>query len=697
MRSLSPELLQAQQGTALQPAIRCTLRPADGMADRYVFGTPLPPTGLPAACATACLAAGALLYLYALDTATGQVTVAAFDAAGGQTGWTTLGTAAGATLLAACLLPGGGACLAAINGSTGGGTVLCLYLATPAGPVTRTETVTMSSGYATFGLAIAAAPDGRIACVQQGSTGGYYGATYTVFFVIRSTAGVWGQVATQPGSAAPGGMALLYAGDWLIAAAASWDAGTQGIGLWAYGDGGRVPVGTWAPRQVIVATADPGTSTVAHTGTRLALGGAVAGDVLRLTLLETFTNQPASGAPIQWARAYQITVQDAAAWLGGRGREPQPLPTQSLVAPAYDATTGTLWLAGSTTVLRAPAPQTLDLSSRVLRADRQESESGGHARLLLDDSDGALTALATDPETIGQKLTLDTGYLTPGGPLFSPGPPLWVTACTTHWDGERRLVEIAASDAAALLAGWRPRRSYAWLPGQATIAEIVAFLCGKAGLAFLPPPSLSTLAQERPAYIVRPGADGLRAALDLLRRVPECLRFTAEGVTLVQPLLQQTPVYSYGQTGSDGRPHHPIVAARATVHGSGVTHVVVFGRASSDAAVPTALAESHDVAAAYREGPRPLIDRDMYLAAADAQARADTLLAKARLIGDAGEIAAAPNAGLEVWDRIAVTCPALGWAARTFWVREIRTLYDVAGTAGLYVQHVGLMSDRQST
>jgi hypothetical protein len=697
MRPLLPQLVQAQQETTLQPAIRCTLRPADGTADRYVFGAPQTPAGLPAACATACLASSGLLYLYALDTATGRVGVATFDAAGGQTGWTILSTVVSATLLAACLLPGGGACLAAINGSTGGGTVLCLYLATPAGPVTRTETVAMSSGYATFGLAIAAAPDGRIACVQQGSTGGYYGATYTVFFTVRSAAGVWGPVVTQQGGAAPGGMALLYAGDWLIAAAASWDAGTQGIGLWAYGDGGRVPAGTWSPRQVIVATADPGTSTGAHAGTRLALGGAAASDVLRLTLLETFTNQPTSGAPIQWARVYQITVQDAAAWLGGRGREPQPLPAQSLVAPAYDAATGVLWLAGAAAVLHAPAPQTLDLSGRVLRADRQEGESGGQARLLLDDSDGALTALAADPETIGARLTLDMGYVTPGGPLFSPGALLWVTACTAHWDGERRLVEIAAGSGAALLAGWRPRRSYAWLPGQATIAEIVAFLCGKAGLAFLPPAALSTLAQERPAYIVRPGADGLRATLDLLRRVPECLRFTAAGVTLVQPLLQQTPAYSYGQTGSDGRVCHPVVAARATVHGSGVTHVLVFGRASSDATVPTALAESHDVAAAYREGPRPLIDRDMYLATADAQARADTLLAKARLIGDAGEIAAAPNAGLEVWDRIAVTCPALGWMARSFWVREIRTLYDAAGAAGLYIQHVGLMSDRQST
>jgi hypothetical protein len=180
--------------------------------------------------------------------------------------------------------------------------------------------------------------------------------------------------------------------------------------------------------------------------------------------------------------------------------------------------------------------------------------------------------------------------------------------------------------------------------------------------------------------------------MDLLGRAPECLKLTAVGATLVQPWLSLTPVYSFSPSS------HPVVSARATVHGQGANHVLVLGY-GIDTRLPQLLAEAHDELDQYREGPLVQLERDMQLAGAfgpqrvvSAGLRAGAVLQKAQLVGDAGEIVVAPNVGLEVWDQVAVSCPALGWAGAVLCVRELRTVYAVdQGSGGVFSQSVGLM------
>jgi hypothetical protein len=694
MRSLSGTLSAAQQGTAFRPAVRLQLRPQSGMADRYALAQVATLTTLPANAVTAPVAIGGVLYVYALNSSSGAISVRTVSAAGVEGAATALGTAVGApSLLAACPLSGGGAALATGLGGSLSQPARLYQLSTPTSTLPAPTAIDqIGAGQVQTALGLAQAGDGRIgvgALTHDGS------ASYFGMLIQTSAGGAFPASANRNPNTSTGafnGLGLVYSGDWLLATAGSWDAGASEIGLVICGDGGQLAAGSWNSAQILMAV---NLATAGGVGTALSVGGAVAGDVVRLLLSASFQNNAVGASDYSFNRGYQIAVPDGRAWSMSVGREPQALPSMSSTPPqpAFDAGNAALWTLTNTAVCYSAAPQTSDYSARVLRLDRQEAEHGGVVRALLDNSDGALTVLALSPETVGQRLTADFGYSTSAGAELSGFPPTWVSSATCLWDGDRRTVELVAHDGTALLAAWRPRRSYTWLTGVATIGGIIAWICGKAGLAYTPPSTLSTQAQTTPAYIVRGGTDGLRAVMDLLARVPECLKLTSSGATLVQPLEGASAVYSYGAGGL-----HPIVTARATVHGQGVNHVVVMGSAES-AIYPSALAEAIDAADQYREGPQAEVERDMQLTGgtvaarlASAQLRAAAVLAKAQLLQDAGEIVAAPNVGLEIWDRIAVTCPALGWNATGFCVREIRTLYEVdRNHDGVYTQSIGLM------
>lgn len=681
MRPLTPTLLAAQQAAGCAPALSLTRRRASAFDDRYTFPAPVAPSGLPANAQTAAIAQGGRLYLYTLDPASGTVAVTAFSQNPLAQGATTaLFSATGATLLAATTLPSGQVVLATGTSTSLSGLTSLWFLQMPAGPLAATDSTTLNTVEQTLFLALAAAPNGRLLAASQGQT--------TLLAALRAPAGGWSALAGAPERyAAPGGLAALYSvaagpGDFLLAAVAAYDAGLSELALALFGDDTLAAAGQITPHQTVLAVATP--TAYAAPGTSLRLAGATRADVFRITLLETFANQTVS--PTQtWSQAYAMSVLSPQNWLAGNTREPQPLPAPQVLAPAADAGTADLWLAGAQGVTAAPAPQTQDLSSRVLRLTRRDAENGGQSSILLDDGDGALTALAASADSIGDRLALALGYVTPAGAETSTAAPLWISQVSAAWAEGSRVVEITAHDGWALLAAWRPRRTYAWLPGESTIGGIVAFICAKAGLPFAPPASPSALLGEQPAFVIRSGDDGQRALLALLALVPEVLLMTASGATLAQPLAQPAPVYSYGPGAQ------PLAAARATVHSQALNHVLVYGLAGPTQHVPALLAEALDVADAARIGTQPHVVRDLQLAVAQAGARAAAVLQKAQLLQDAGELAAAPNVGLELWDRLAVTDPNLGWSAQPFAVRELTTRVDRTRDGGVYTQSVGLL------
>ncbi|HEY7293766.1 MAG TPA: hypothetical protein VH916_01950 [Dehalococcoidia bacterium] len=179
---------------------------------------------------------------------------------------------------------------------------------------------------------------------------------------------------------------------------------------------------------------------------------------------------------------------------------------------------------------------------------------------------------------------------------------------------------------------------------------------------------------------------GAQAVHELLDQVPEVLLFTASGASLRLSQSGDTSVYSYAPGG------HAVLTARTSRYAQGLNHVLLYGKSTSTATAPTLIGEVLDASDAQRVADYPFPLHDMQVSTANAAARAAVPLRKAQMITDAGEIASAPNVGLELWDPIAITESFSGMNGATVRVRELRTLFDTLRDGGVYTQSVGLMN-----
>jgi hypothetical protein len=320
----------------------------------------------------------------------------------------------------------------------------------------------------------------------------------------------------------------------------------------------------------------------------------------------------------------------------------------------------------------------------MLLCDRQDAENQARASVLLDNADGDLTALAQDPESCGDRVSLDFGYVTSAGAEFSGAAPLFVTAVQLAAQGGSATCTLLCHDAWYLLAAWRPRRLYLFT--QTSILHLVQWILARCGIPLVTPGSPSAALSRTPNASLGPSHTAAHALHALLDQVPEVLRFTAQGAVLSLPQAGDAPVYSY-TPGS-----HPVLASRLTTAPPSLTHVLLYGKSTPTDVAPALIAESVDAPAALRFGDLPHTVTDMQILAADAGARAAVALRKAQMIQDAGEIAAFPNAGLELWDPVAVTDPPTGQIAALRRVRALHTRYDALSPGGVYTQSVGLMN-----
>ncbi len=680
MRTLSATLQAAQQASSATPAVRLTRRRASAGEDRYTLSYL---AGAGSLSDPYAVTAGAgVLRLWTIHGGSVRVdyyqgSPLSFQAGGSR--WATSDT-----LIAAAQLANTPATFAVVTATPGAGSLSLRFSSSGDAGFGATETLNLptGTGYPVVAIACCFAPDGRVFVAVQGPQ------YITVF--IRAANGSYTAYNNAPdGHYTAYGIACCFtassgAGDLAIYAAGGYTPGAWSeLVTLLFGDGSLQTAGTFSTHQTVLIT-KPYAAGISP-GTILSAGGLCLADTFRATFFEDFQN-PQMGLATK--RNFAQTLLKAANVKAGYARDPQPLPVDgaAVLKPAWDAQNGVLYYANPANVYYGAAPVTENLSARVLRCTRTERENGASIDVLLDNSDLSLSALAQSAESIGDRLSLDFGYITSAGAEYSVSMPLWVSSITASGAGGTRYAELTAHDGWQILAAWRPRRLYSWLPGESTIAQILQWILARAGLDFTPPASPSALLQSSPAFVLHPSASGAQAVHALLDQVPEVLLFTATGATLRLPQSTDTPIYAYAPGG------HQVLTARRTCYAQGLNHVLLYGKNTGTATSPTLIGEAIDAADAQRVADYPLALHDMQVSTANAAARAAVPLRKAQMITDAGEIATAPNVGLELWDAIGISESFSGMSGATLRVRELRTLYDTLREGGVYTQSVGLMN-----
>jgi hypothetical protein len=685
MRSLTSSLQAAQRSLLVKPAVSCVRSRVSAGEARFVL-QPTVPSGGAGGPVGVCAGGGSLHLFYLAGGSLKYDRYTGCPAVPAQSAQTV--AACSDNLVSAAQGVGTAAAALAVVTTTSGTQTANLYLNPTGASWNAVESVPIpiASSLLVRQIACAFAPDGRLFVVDLGQT--------QLCVLVRSTGGVWtsytaSDVYRNDGSLDTG-VACAYTvpsstRDLAIFLSASWQPIFSELACVLFGDGGVAAAGSFSTHVTVTAT-QPYNVGAHQAGTWLTVGGLALADTLRGTFLEEYQNPDAGVATRQHAA---LSCLQGANWSAGYTREPQALPSTGAgcVKPAYDRSTGVLYLANASVIYAGTQPVAQDLSGRVLKVIRNESESHGKASVLLDNSDLAITSLANDVNVMGDRLDLAFGYTTSAGMEVSQPRPLWVSAAhATDQPGRGTTVELLARDAWALLADWRPKRFYAFVPGTLAIWQMVQWILAKVGIDFAVPGSPSTLAQAQPGFAIPTSTTGLHAVHELLDMVPEVLTFTPAGGQLINPQVGDAAVYAYSPST-----HQPLVAHIAS-YPPGVNHVLVFGKATGTALAPSLLAEAIDTADTQRIGDVAHIVRDMQLAAGNASARAAVPLRKAQLLTDIGEIAALPNVGLEVWDPISVTYPRLGLNNTVLRARTIITRYEADVDGGIYTQSVGLMA-----
>jgi hypothetical protein len=203
---------------------------------------------------------------------------------------------------------------------------------------------------------------------------------------------------------------------------------------------------------------------------------------------------------------------------------------------------------------------------------------------------------------------------------------------------------------------------------------ILQFLFSRAGLEFTGSGASSASTSLLPAFTVSPGDSALTAVRELLEMLPDVVFLRGEFAFLTEPLASEAADYSYG-------PDHRILAARYAEEMAPANRVQVFGKA--------VFAERFDWAGVATANDRleQVLDTNL-TTVAQAEARGDALLRHAAMEAADGEIVAAVNCGLELYDVVEVTDAPAGLSAAKRRVLGLGLRYSPAH--GVYEQRVRL-------
>lgn len=663
MRPISATLMAAQQSASGAPLVQAILRARRGNANRL---DPITLYSAAIADAPTALALPANGNVVRARLSGGSVQTQALAPAPGSA-WATW------TTLAAAIAPigGVGVALAAI-----GDTVTIAYLSAAATIAVRdsaNDGVSFSAGASLsaaspiLDVAVAYAPSGDLLLVA-GDSGG------TLHAWRRPNGGNFGADASlvPPASSSISSAALAYSADWL--ALFGWSSGSQSfLSSAIYGNGGLQPAGTWSASTSLLGLAQ-------GSGPALLAGGFAWGaDGGHATLVE------------QWAitggytanPSYQMLCTSEANFAAGRWTEPEPFPYSLPSGGDFavsQATAGLYAAAGHGLVQTLEAPADQDVSSRVIALRAESDSHHGTLELVLDNADGSLSGLATNPSSIGLRLDCSLGYSTAAGAEYAPQSQRWLTGVSSTWSTGRQVVTLSAADAWQLLHQFQPRRQYSFGPATGlallSVDQLIAWLLMRAGVEYSSPAS-SPLRSRTPQFQIAPTHDGHAAMLELLDKIEGWLLLTATGASVI-PLNPGDPVsYTYGPAA------HPILQLFHQQEAQPANLISIYTGAHGQ----NLTAQAFDSADAYLGGAIFHEHSDTQLEVSNAQATANALLRKAQISGPIHTLTTLPNLAQELGDVVSLTDPLTGAP----YSGRVRTQsIELDRDRGIWQQHLSL-------
>ena len=633
----------AQRAAVTQPIVSAVLRAKRGQAARldptFLYSNNLPE--LPDAVAAP--ADGSLVRAHLSG---GNVQVNRQPAFGSYTTWATLAAAlappagfgvalsAMADKVAVAYVKGGASSTIQVQRSTNDG-------ATWAGA----ETIA-NSGVITD-VALAYAPNGTLVLVS-GDTGG----------IIRAFAspspGSWDAAVTltPPSSAFVNSIALTYSGDWL--ALFSWaDANQNYLASAIFGAGTLQAANTWSSVTDILGIAPGGAAAIPQVS-----GFAWGSDGGHAVLVEQWI---VSGG-FNGNQAFAMECNTTADFAAGYWTEPAPFPytgANGADLASSQATAGR-YIAGAEDLVASLAPPAdVDISSRIISFVHESGQHSGTLTIALDNSDQAMSALATSRNTIGLRLDLSLGYQTSVGNLTWPQPQRWIVKAEASWIAGRYLVTLTAHDGWQLLHQLVSRRQAVFGPTLGlpvrTVDQIVHWLCAKAGITYTPPVA-TTLNQRTPNWTLLPEHSLGAAVTALLDSLEGWLFMTSSGATTLRLSAGDPSVYAFGP----GAGQHPVLQVFHSEELQAANIVTVFAGATPGARPLTIGAIATDTGDAHLLGVTAHQHSDLWLEQANANAVALALLRKAQLSVPLHSFTSLPDVFQALGDVVSVTDPLTG-------------------------------------
>ena len=339
--------------------------------------------------------------------------------------------------------------------------------------------------------------------------------------------------------------------------------------------------------------------------------------------------------------------------------EPEPHEAASAYGLAVaTSAASTAWGSTADGVWRAHLAPALDLGEHLVEASWRLAPFATRARIVLDDSAGALPELKP-----GGSVEVAPGYRSGDGAALEYGLSVHaiIDRVTRESDaGQARLV-LECSGHWERLAAWRASQVWQSAAGDHSRERLFWRLCAKVGIR-VSGQGGDDWSASRPAFAVTPGQSGLSVARRLLggSRVAT----TADGDRLAVSVPDDEVGERYGPSG------HPLAGVTL---GEGVpdTNWVRAQGADHDA-------DAHDFASIYRDGQRLRLVRglDSGSGTQSLDQAAAAALERDRREQRAGVLVAPFHPGQELFDAIAVTDARLGLRDRPFRVVELGMEYS---------------------
>jgi hypothetical protein len=469
-----------------------------------------------------------------------------------------------------------------------------------------------------------------------------------VVWKSRYAAGSWGTPAAWSNSVASiTGLACKYRFDWdVVICGTATTSGDAKVWTCLYGDGGVQTADTWSSlKELTTATA---TTNVSFLSPALELLQS-----WRLFFVEKYTGSQAYSR-LQWTTMPGVNDFKQELW-----REPVAFDYSGDYGIACTARNqgGYLWLSSPAGVWSGLSPgyAELDVSADVVEATVQLDEDGGRVRVVLaNPSTGNAPALrysgpgagALGVLRRGARLELAPGYHTTAGAEVLTGDAYWVESIEMTTGAEPRVV-IRARDVWWLLEQWRARRQFAWVSGEKTVSQILAFVCARAGAGYASVSSSDAITTYEPAFTIHPGESGRTAVRRLLATVPDEAFARGATLTSVYPQPDDEPEYAYGAG-------HAIVAARYRDVGAVANRARVLGAGAFNEAFDFGEIES------VGERIEQVLDLNLTTATLTGE-RAALELRRSELRERSDEVlVSGVNCGQELYDVVAISDPQAG-------------------------------------